>query len=403
MTKTILIMGQSNAIGRDDAPITTSSAVTVWNNQNDISTLANVGSAYVAPNLSNAPFVNGKANFGVAAMSYMAEMSNGEPHRMILVAKGATPIDQWMSGSGTPGAMYSRMQAVLTAAGVGKVDAFFWHQGEDDESNTSTYQGKWNNLVARMQSDGVIDASTPIVIGETSYAFSPNINSVLNVIASASARVEIAKVGQFRVRAADNSHFEGAQMAPIGLEYAYSISKLAGPWRGTWRAPDIDNYDAPMVSSADGEWRKIKSRDLVPSYDFVYATGQAVTLPSGVDCVVPVRSKYGNSGLISPGGAFVASREGLWRFDLKVHGDGGKLRAKLLNGNTAKELEFVAYSGGLDSSDNNPIISGFAFLRLFSGENVALGVNQGSGSTKAISYELAEQYFAFAATFMGPY
>lgn len=372
--KTILVMGQSNAIGRISGPLTTGSDVTIWNNANDIETLSSLGTAFQAANLSNPPHVGGKPMFATAAAKYLSELIN-EPVRVISVAKGATSIDQWHNGSNA-GAMYARMVAVLAAAGVSSVDAFLWHQGESDIGTSGTYAARFAALRARMIADGYLTPSTPVVIGEISNVASVSMNGVLNGIAEGSPNVGIARIGQFRVSLTDNWHFDGPSVAQIGLEYAYELAQLPGPWDGSW-------CPSPATS------------------EFVFATGGAVSLPSGVDTRAPVFFHAGNRDLLTSDGYFIAPCEGWWRFDYRAHGEGGKLRAKLAN-SQGVEVDFGAYSGARDDALNNPIITGVSYMRLWRGDRIGLLVNQCSGATRNFAHEVSQRFLALSASFVKP-
>lgn len=370
--KTILVMGQSNAIGRISGPITTGTDVAIWDNTNDIDTLSSVGSAFQSANLSSPPHVNGKPMFATAAAKYLSELIN-EPVRVIVVAKGSTSIDQWHNGTNA-GAMYARMAAVLAAAGVSSLDAFLWHQGESDIATAGTYAARFAALHGRMISDGYLTASTPVVVGEISNVASVAMNGVIRGLASAS--VGVAKIGQFRVNLSDNWHFDGPSIAPIGLEYAYELSQLPGAWFGTWCPSPATN-------------------------GFVFGTGGAVSLLSGVDTRAPVYFHAGNADYLTSDGYFVAPSEGLWRFDYRAHGEGGKLRAKLINGE-GQEIDFGAYSGGSDLAGNNPIITGVSYMRLWRGDKVGLSVNQASGVTRNFAHEFSQRFLAVSASFVSP-
>lgn len=219
MVRYYLCGGQSNAIGRGaGGPSTFSPFVKVWNNQNDRSDLANLGTAWVSPDLANNPFVGDCNNLAVHAANEIA-LATGDEVRLVLVAKGNTSIGQWFSAS-IRQPMLDRTTAVLTAAGVTAVDGFWWHQGEADNSaaNAGYYPGRFNALTNCLQADDIITPSTPIVIGEVAPKYT-TIAPVLKAIADGSARIKQAPITRFDLLS-DDIHFTGPELVRIGLVYA---------------------------------------------------------------------------------------------------------------------------------------------------------------------------------------
>lgn len=397
MTKYILCMGQSNAIGRTGPTVVDNEMSQIWNNQNDITTTANVGNAWVDTfNVNAAPFVGGKGSFLASVGAFLGRLGTpNELHRMILVATGGLSIDQWHNGT-SAGAMYARMVAVLAAAGVTKVDALLWHQGEQDEATYTTYVSRFNALLARLQSDGYIDANTPVVVGETTWA-NPNINGALRSL-TANPRIACAHIGGFT--ASDGVHFDDQFTWHIALTYARELSRLPGPWNRLWKDPDFVSNAPVLANPTTNNLFRAVQKDFVPQREFVYACGRALSIPTGVDTKIPLRSMMGNHGLIAADGSFSPLVDGIYRFDIQTFGSGGKTRAKLLD-YQSKELAFVAYSGSSDAIANNPILSGFAFLRLWRGDVVWLGVNQASGSTQTLDTLTSANFNRMAVTYMG--
>ena len=213
----LLAMGQSNAIGRGQGGAdAVAGEVTVWNNRSDTLALDDLGSGFVRPDLDADPFVNGRNNMFLHMAGALAETS-GSPVRLILVAKGGESIDRWMDLRGTAGPLYARMAAILRRAEVPRVNLLAWHQGESDEPASDTYSDRWTRLLDRLSDDGIIDAATPIVIGETARKYQ-SINRVLNTIAEGSDRIGIARISGLPTF--DTIHFAGDCMPEIGHRYA---------------------------------------------------------------------------------------------------------------------------------------------------------------------------------------
>lgn len=227
--RTILFMGQSNAIGRADGSLVTGPLVTAWDNSNDRDDLTQLGSSWIAPALGSAPLVAGKPSPAIAAAHYLAQALD-EPVRVILVAKGATPIVDWIDQTGTTGPMYARMIAVLQEASVASVDAFLWLQGENDIGALAAYPARFAALLDELQDDGIIGAETPVIAGEISNRVSSAFNTMLRSVAAASSRMAVARIGNYSMIDGDDYHFSGDAIGPIGAKYARAASTLAGPW-----------------------------------------------------------------------------------------------------------------------------------------------------------------------------
>ncbi|TCU25278.1 sialate O-acetylesterase [Rhizobium laguerreae] len=236
---TILAMGQSNALGNQAGGLTTPFAnVTVWNNQNDIETLANLGTAFIAPVLGAVPFNTAAGpinNMMVHAAKVIAKIA-GRPVRLVLVAEGGVSIDKWINAANVKGPLYTRMQAVLAAAGISSpVDVVLWHQGEADNASSGTYQTRWNNLVTALTTDGVINAGTAIAVGETARQYTA-INAVLKLIADADARAGIGRLANLNT-AGDNIHFLGTSLVRAGTIMARAAGKSISTRYGFFANP----------------------------------------------------------------------------------------------------------------------------------------------------------------------
>lgn len=341
---TVLAMGQSNAVGWGSGGVWgIPPSVTVWNCAGN-SDAGFVGNAFVAPVYGAAPFTAGHNNMMVHACRYLAT-ELGEDVQLILVAYGGQPIQQWSEGP-----MYGRMEAVLAAAGVDCVDAFLWHQGEANTPTHATYAAAWNTLLGKMTADGVIDADSPIVIGElANQPTAPNMNAVLRSIANASDRIALADIACFTAndQSVDFSHFNGPSLVRAGLEYARELMKLPGPLH---HCPDDDKF--PYVTAAGSD---------------------PYTPTTGNNCAILVKAENGKKSLIS-GGCFVADRLGVWQFDLSAISYTGSLNILLLDGSGAL-LQVVA---GITT----PSVSHFdgsTVIALGKGDKVYMGIVQNAG------------------------
>jgi len=266
----ILAMGQSNALGNQAGGLTTPfTDVTVWNNQNDIETLANLGTAFIAPVLGAVPFNTAAGpinNMMVHAAKVIAKVA-ARPVRLILVAEGGISIDKWINASNVKGPMYTSMQAVLAAAAISSpVDVFLWHQGEADNGTSGTYQTRWNNLVTALTTDGVINAGTAIAVGETALQYT-SINPVLKTIADADARVGLARLSNLNL-AGDNIHFLGTSLVRAGTIMARAAGKSISTRYGFFANP-IDFSQRKVILKDDGAgsttMQKIRPAEVIRS------------------------------------------------------------------------------------------------------------------------------------------
>lgn len=353
LTKTILAMGQSNCVGITPGGVwNIPASVKAWNCTPNNANLTGLGNAFVTPSgPAVAPFNNGN-NMMVHACRYLSA-EFGEDINLILVAFEGKSISWWMNNAGVTGPMYARMAAVLAAAGVSKVDAFMWHQGEADNLAPANYATSWGNLLSRMTTDGYIDADTPIVLGETIIQNTP-INTVLRGIADADARVGIADIAGFPL--ADDLHFCGPSYVRAGLEYAREMMKLPG----------------------------VFSRSPAPFSD-AYVTGvcrSALTLTSSTFVKVPMKAENGKKCLFDASGAFVADRFGVWEFSGRGCSYAQHASIALLDDTGA----FLQSLGQVMSANANykPIVSGSTVMALGPGDKVHLGLFQSTGGTVSI-------------------
>lgn len=348
MTLTLLAMGQSQIQGGGvggvwDIP----PSVTIWNNAGNIDTLAGTGNAWVAPVIGSTPLPGVANNEAVQAAKYLS-LELGQDVRLILVARGGYAISNWASPGGS---MYARMQAVLAAAGVSKVDGFLWHQGEADLANTAAYPASFNALLSRMTTDGYIDADTPIVIGELSAAHA-QMNAVLRTISDASPRIGLSDIATFPVLSPSDLHFTGPALVRNGLEMAREMMKLPGPFNH--EPADID-------------------------YPYVAARGfTEYSTVSGVPTKVPVKAENGKKSLIQ-GGAFVADRLGVYEFDASGYTLTGRYGVSLLDAN-GTILQYLTSSDSAGSTTAAQHYDGSAVMALGPGDKVFLGVMQVTGA-----------------------
>jgi hypothetical protein len=354
VTKTILALGQSNALGANPGGVWgIPASVKVWNcTSNTDSASSGLGTGFSTPaSYPSAPFINSN-NMMVHCCRYLSA-EFGEDINLVLVSFEGKSIAWWMNSAGVTGTMYTRMANILAAAGVTKVDAFLWHQGEADNLAPSGYVASWGNLLSRMTTDGYIDADTPIVLGEVLAQDYP-INAVLHSIADCDPRVGIADISCFPLEV--NLHFSGQSYVRAGLEYTREIMKLPGPF---YREPD--------------------------TFENVYVTGAAsvgLTLPPNTFVKVKMKAENGKKSLFDANGAFVSDRFGVWEFS--GHGCSFAQHASIaLLDETGAFLQPLAQV--LSANANyKPIVNGSTIMAMGPGDKVYLGLFQSTGGTVSI-------------------
>jgi hypothetical protein len=376
MTKTILAMGQSNAEGMWAGGVWGIPAnVKAWNSHPNTDALTGLGTAFVHPqtfgyypfNIDNG--VNSGNNMMAHACRYLANAFQ-EDINLLLVSRRGTPISYWCNEAGVTGTMYARMKAVLAAAGVTKVDAFLWHQGEANNPAPGVYAASFAGLLSHLTADGYIDTDTPIVIGETIIQM-PGINAVLHSIADADPRIGIADISCFPQ--APDGHFSGTSLVRAGLEYSRELMKLAGPF-----------YRAPAA------------------FENVYVTGTsgaAVYLPNNTFVKIKMKGENGRKSLFNADGAFVADRTGVWEFQGRGCAYSPHVSLSLLD-DTGAYLQSLGQFVTASSSFK-PVIGGSAVMALGEGDKIFMGLYQGSGAAVSIAAPEASLFNRLTVKYLG--
>ena len=356
----IIDSGQSNAQCRAvGGRFPVNDRVKFWNNQSDVVGNLNLGDSFVALDRHNAPFTNSCNNIFAHAADHIAR-STGLDVRVVQVAKGGTPFSEW-DGKSSP--MYERMISVLSAAGVSNADLFLWHQGEgDNAAGYSTYAARWSDFIQNLESDGVINSDTKIVIGELAPRSIENMHPVQHSLVN--HRTDIAAIKTLPT--SDGTHFDADGVIEAGEIYAKRTLLMMG----------VDFI--PRTNETLG--------------DYVGGDGDGnLSLINEVNTPIPIKCKVGDSRLISVDGAFVAPLDGDYLFNCTCYGNAHRMRLKLLNYDSS-EIRTLAYSGKKDVINNNPILSGSYAMRMHEGQVVFLGINQSSGADITLTAGLVERY-----------
>jgi hypothetical protein len=366
----ILASGQSNTYGQgaggtwDISPL-----VKVWNNANNLFDLSNIGTAWVNPTFGQRPFRANCNNQSVQAANYLARLTCREV-RLIMTAYDGQSINKWHDGS-VVGPMYLRTKAILEAAGVSRFDILVINQGSADENTPSTYPMRFGAVVDEFTADGFMTAATPIVTNETAHA--PKINKVLQSIADADPRCEMAKIGHLPTN--EGVHFTGPALVRAGWEAVYSLAKTQTEFHGVTPVQNMTNW--------------------------VHAGPEtAITVPSGVETRVPLVARYGDLSLIDAYGNFVAPIGGLWEFSATGFAYGGRSWITL-HDESGEMISFLAYSGSADPTNNAPTISGQDTLNIPISGKVSLMIRQASGVTKVVTETQARANIRLTAKYLG--
>lgn len=218
---TVLAMGQSNAIGRNAGGASfadISSSVSVWNNASEWG--AN-GSAFVFPSSSAPPFgTSGENNAGIW-FSHRLSQRTGLPVRHVLVARGARGIEHWVTSDDGSDPGMDELSDVVTAiqtAGhaVKPFDVFLWQGSESNDAHSRVlYRSWWNEMVARLEADGFITPSTPVIIAPIAKALAAHIDAEHQAIAAAEGRVLYAP-GFTSMTTDDGVHWTGKSQVTMG-------------------------------------------------------------------------------------------------------------------------------------------------------------------------------------------
>lgn len=216
-------------------------AVTVWNNDTARTDLEDIGAAFVAPVLGAPPFhSSGANNFGVHAVSHIAALS-GESEQLIVSGRAGSLVDVWIDRDNVHKQQLLRLLAVMAAAGVGLVDRLFYQHGESDvtEGWIDEYPNNAERLFAALEDEGIIDATTPIVVGLLTPILGSVTDGGLNdtlraMVAGSSRNMIIAETASLPFVAVDPTHFTGQGLVRAGRRYVEALSGLDSAFAGIW-------------------------------------------------------------------------------------------------------------------------------------------------------------------------
>jgi hypothetical protein len=153
---------------------------------------------------------------------------------LIVNARGATTIKQWMKGS--PDSLYdAALIRIKEAMKWGKVKAILWHQGEGDSGRVSpdpdepgTYPYQLKKMVADFRHD-LGDPNIPIIAGELAYwrgngEGSANFNKMIRTISDWIPHSDwVSADGTTPLINETDPHFDRASNILLGERYAVKV------------------------------------------------------------------------------------------------------------------------------------------------------------------------------------
>lgn len=261
--------GQSNAVGRGAGGWPSAvfdSRIQVWNN---VSGNAGDGSAFVAPELGSAPFYTTPAGAHAQnpslALCHRIAQETQQPVKLLHVAKGATPLEEWANNSSAPTPMSDAMIRIHALTGCGPVSVMM-HAGHEGNvgSDYAEQRALFLALFARYEAEGVCDSSTIYLLTGTAELSTFPLRSayndqVLRRLAAENSRIFYADSAGLLTF--DGTHFTGLDLIRMGYERCWTaISGLITVVDR--RGPEVLN---DYGKSFEGEWFEYSSGRLEQS------------------------------------------------------------------------------------------------------------------------------------------
>lgn len=173
ITINLLGEGQSNPMQTGPAYQATKfpPAVKMWNNGQQASNATdNLGNAWVDP---------GTLPYGNTMFAHMARRIHevlGLGINLLANMRGATAITAWSEANHNvpvgpqypahPYYLHHRLTNLMTTTGITHFHGFGHHQGESDRNAEHYYFKRWWGRYHLLRAQNIIDANTPVVIGE---------------------------------------------------------------------------------------------------------------------------------------------------------------------------------------------------------------------------------------------
>ena len=212
----ILLIGQSNMAGRapledgDEKPI---DGVLLLDGEGKWIPASNPLNRF-ATDRKNLSMQRIGPGFGFAG--HLAEQLKDERIGLIVNARGGSSINLWKPGE----TLYDHTLARLEAAGINKVDAVIWHQGESDAEDPE-YLDKLVALVSNLRRD-VGTPGMPFVAGEV-FKDVP-VNERMRGLPARLKNTAVVSARDLKVF--DGVHFDRESQLILGQRYAEALLKI---------------------------------------------------------------------------------------------------------------------------------------------------------------------------------
>ncbi|MEE2990381.1 MAG: sialate O-acetylesterase [Planctomycetota bacterium] len=214
----ILLIGQSNMAGRapledgDEKPI---EGVLLLDGEGKWIAASNPLNRF-ATDRKNLSMQRIGPGFGFAG--HLAEQLKDEKIGLVVNARGGSSINLWKPGE----TLYDHTLARLKAAGIKKVDAVIWHQGESDAQDPE-YLEKLVMLVSNLRRD-IGTPEMPFVAGEV-FKDLP-VNERMRGLPLRLKNTAVVSAGELKVF--DGVHFDRESQLILGRRYAEALLKMLG-------------------------------------------------------------------------------------------------------------------------------------------------------------------------------
>lgn len=373
MTIRVFVSGQSNALGRGSGGPAWSaidSRVRVWDNVNPLGTNGSAWRTAAIARSTYSTFENAdRNNAAVWFCSRLAAYANDNID-MTIVARGGTLISGWAPGGGV--GMLEECLAVYAATGQAPAHVFVWQQGESNATTAvNTYRDAFLELLSSLQSSGVIDANTLVILGGTPEDSEDRVSFNRNTYAAimaADSRCVIARSDGLQTY--DNLHFTGDALYTLGtLRMIDAYVKGKTSMVALWALVNEGGTPGTAGSGADKivDLEKLLKTGYRPKGPPIYMTSnQTYNRPSDVAAVHVIVQAPGG------GGAGARGDDGTAR----VGGGGGvgaKLEVTILNPLNSYPVSIGAFGTGGAAGPNNGTPGGSASFGVFSANGGGAG------------------------------
>ena len=214
--RVILLIGQSNMAGR--APLEEGDAKPI----EGVLLLDGEGKWIAASNPLNR-FATDRKNLsmqrigpGFGFAGHLAEQLKDEKIGLVVNARGGSSINLWKPGE----TLYDHTLARLKAAGIQKVDAVIWHQGDSDAQDPE-YLEKLVALVSNLRRD-LGAPRMPFIAGEV-FKDLP-VNERMRGLPLRLKNTAVVSAGELKVF--DGVHFDRESQLILGRRYAEALLKM---------------------------------------------------------------------------------------------------------------------------------------------------------------------------------